>query len=643
MPNLQCIIDELKIHYSRSYPKPNFTPYEVALMQEASAQWRASFGNIGFSGRDAIMLSFFRSPEFKRISESPGLIQKIIAAETHLNELHSSIYPRIDSAGISVTFGSILKFGLPMAGSTDYLRLGTENADYGIDISDPNAGIKRLALARDREQRYLENTLPGLQAIAEVLGISAHFEQTQSEPIWKANFGARWHAIKDYLLSLNDIQRGEVINVPNYANTSMIDQAHWWMTGTLGCKDSPNKVAVNTFFREQKQHWDCYSGAIATHYPEYCAIPNQYKTMDALIDHFLNNHLLLDEWFGHMMTDRAHLESLVFAEYPEYLFGDGSHYKMRDIIEAMCIKVQSAPETYPAAAQQLNLRLGRVEDHLAKLYSYNPGVLIRPEQRVEPIVEAIVEQRVKPTAEPIVEQRVEPTAEPIVEQRVEPIAEPMVEQRVEPIAEPIIEQKVEPTAEPIIEQKVEPTAEPIVEQRVEPIAEPIVEQKVEPIPVIEEHPPVSSQPDAPQESDQPINWNNVIKTAMDKILKQVKADYSQFKAAALSEFIDILDDYKTRRELFEGPNPEYKVTFFCLGFGYSKTQKFAAVDALKAALTGERIDLTPHLGALKNGELGQAISKFLQTSALYTKQEIKTVSDLVNNLNHQEDNQLRFK
>lgn len=367
MPNLRALNDKLKSEFAIKHPPPEFTLEEMQLMDEVAAQWRDRFNKISFSGRDAIMLGFFRSPEFKQLCESPGLIKKLIAAESNLNHLDDTAYPRIQSGSINLTLGSILKFGLPMAASTDYLRIGTENIDKGILNNHHDPANARLGLAVNREKRYQENTLPALQAIANEVNISHEFAQEESQPEWKKNLAGRWGAICGSLLPLNDTMKGQVINVPGYANSSMIDQAHWWMSKTLGAADGNSKVPVNRFFIEQKNESECYAGPPIKECTEACFIPSKYKNLNALTAHFLNDHLLLDEWFGHMVTDRAHLESLIFAEYPEYVFSDGSKYKMRDIIGALCEKAQANPEQYKDAIDQLNLRLGRVEDHLATL------------------------------------------------------------------------------------------------------------------------------------------------------------------------------------------------------------------------------------------------------------------------------------
>ncbi|MDR3503224.1 MAG: hypothetical protein P4L79_11660 [Legionella sp.] len=386
MPNLKSINDKLKSEFAIIHPQPEFTAEEVQLMQNVAAQWRGRFNKISFSGRDGIMLGFFRSPEFKQLCESPGLIQKIIAAESNLNQLNDSVYPRIKSGTINLTFGSIIKFGLPMAATTDYLRIGTENVDKGIPKEHNDPANARLGLAVNREKRYQENTLPALQALAEELNIGQEFAQEEPQPESKKNLAGRWSALCDSLLSLNNQQKGQIINVPGYANSSMIDQAHWWMRNTLGAEDGTQKVSVNQFFIEQKNASECCEGKPINEYTETCTIPDKYKSLDELTTHFLNSHLLLDEWFGHMVTDRAHLEALVFAEYPEYAFSDGSKYKMRDIIGALCIKAQENPEQYKQAIDQLNLRLGRVEDHL-KLQNI-PLLNVQEAQQSHPMVKA---------------------------------------------------------------------------------------------------------------------------------------------------------------------------------------------------------------------------------------------------------------
>lgn len=59
---------------------------------------------------------------------------------------------------------------------------------------------------------------------------------------------------------------------------------------------------------------------------------------------------------------------------------------------------------------------------------------------------------------------------------------------------------------------------------------------------------------------------------------------------------------------------KWSLGFFCIkfNFGFSKKQKFAAVDAMRNYLmTGDSKDLTEHLPALKNGELGKICKDWL--------------------------------
>jgi hypothetical protein len=89
---------------------------------------------------------------------------------------------------------------------------------------------------------------------------------------------------------------------------------------------------------------------------------------------------------------------------------------------------------------------------------------------------------------------------------------------------------------------------------------------------------------------------------------------------------DALDSYWTQRSRNQF---QYKGFFSC--FGFSREQKKAAVEALKLALNGEAVDLVPHLGALRNGKLGERLRAVVKTRQgnLIAGTRCETVRDFV--------------
>ena len=152
------------------------------------------------------------------------------------------------------------------------------------------------------------------------------------------------------------ILAGKILFVPNYTPGSMADQAHWWMRDTFGGKDGSSNIKhINL------QH----AATMSEHVAEECTL-NNVTNVDDFVQKILNEHLLLDEWFGHMVTDRAHLIALMYADYPEYVGTDGSKFKMRDAISKLCKEVQDNKEKYPLEYEQLMVRLSKVEGDLER-------------------------------------------------------------------------------------------------------------------------------------------------------------------------------------------------------------------------------------------------------------------------------------
>jgi hypothetical protein len=124
----------------------SFTDPEKAFMSEIGQKWQSKFSDIGFCGRDARMLEFFRSGDFTELCKNRELLEKIFTVEAR-GETYPTEYVKMSSEGIDVTLGSILRFGLKATESTDWLEIGTENADGGLEI-DGTKSEEREKLAQ---------------------------------------------------------------------------------------------------------------------------------------------------------------------------------------------------------------------------------------------------------------------------------------------------------------------------------------------------------------------------------------------------------------------------------------------------------------------------------------------------------------
>lgn len=117
-----------------------------------------------------------------------------------------------------------------------------------------------------------------------------------------------------------------------------------------------------------------------------------------------------------------------------------------------------------------------------------------------------------------------------------------------------------------------------------------------------------------------------------------KQDYYElFREIAKSNFHQHLHAYHTERKDLVG---EYKYKLFCMGLGFSKTQKLEAVDALSAAISDPdkaKPITKEQLAALRNGELGKTIRSFVKAGGadilLGSEKPITTVRDFVQVLN----------
>jgi hypothetical protein len=361
--NLQVIINAIdkKIEdIQKAHPIPvSFTDQEKVFMSGIKERWQSKFNDIGFCGRDARMLEFFRSRDFTELCKNRELLEKIFTVEAR-GETYPTEYVKMSSEAIDVTLGSILRFGLKATESTDWLEIGTENADGGLEINGTKSE-EREKLAQERRKRYQENTAPALQNLATALGVQDEFNTAEPKSDYSGNLLGRWENIKKFLLETIDdndavILAGKILFVPNYTPGSMADQAHWWMRDTFGGQDGSSNIKhINL------QH----AATISEHVAEECTL-NNVTNVDDFVQKILNEHLLLDEWFGHMVTDRAHLIALMYADYPEYVGTDGSRFKMRDAISKLCKEVQDNKDKYPLEYEQLMVRLSKVEGDLER-------------------------------------------------------------------------------------------------------------------------------------------------------------------------------------------------------------------------------------------------------------------------------------
>ncbi|MGC1183272.1 hypothetical protein [Legionella sp.] len=93
-----------------------------------------------------------------------------------------------------------------------------------------------------------------------------------------------------------------------------------------------------------------------------------------------------------------------------------------------------------------------------------------------------------------------------------------------------------------------------------------------------------------------------------------------------------------------GKTKEYFYGSFLSIFQKSFTQKKDAVNALKSALNGEKVDLSEHLSTLRNGNLGKELRVFIKSGrgkALVGK-DVTTVSGFVQALQEKNSNQVKL-
>ncbi|WP_133135100.1 hypothetical protein [Legionella rowbothamii] len=106
----------------------------------------------------------------------------------------------------------------------------------------------------------------------------------------------------------------------------------------------------------------------------------------------------------------------------------------------------------------------------------------------------------------------------------------------------------------------------------------------------------------------------------------------------------VLELYREERAAIKeasGATAEYLRSSFFSSFQNSFTQESDAIDALKLALKGERVDLNEHLSILRSGGLGTVLREFVKSgvgSSLVGK-EVSTVREFVQALQQKNSNQ----
>jgi hypothetical protein len=124
--------------------------------------------------------------------------------------------------------------------------------------------------------------------------------------------------------------------------------------------------------------------------------------------------------------------------------------------------------------------------------------------------------------------------------------------------------------------------------------------------------------------------------------------YKEYYKGKEFDLVQLLDRYLEKREKVidaKGKIKEYK-NFIPL-FQKSYHQKKEAIDALKKAVNGEQVELSPHLSTLKDGELGQELRKFIKEGKanllLNEDTEVNTVTDFVKALDEKNASKAQFK
>ncbi|WED41978.1 hypothetical protein [Legionella cardiaca] len=118
--------------------------------------------------------------------------------------------------------------------------------------------------------------------------------------------------------------------------------------------------------------------------------------------------------------------------------------------------------------------------------------------------------------------------------------------------------------------------------------------------------------------------------------KQKKYDINYLLNSYLKERTAVTDSSGKTKEYFHG-------SFFSV-FQKSFTQKREAVNVLKSALEGNKVNLNEHLPTLRNGNLGKELRAFIKSgigNALVGR-EVTTVSDFVQALQEKVSNQARL-
>ncbi|WED42366.1 hypothetical protein [Legionella cardiaca] len=137
----------------------------------------------------------------------------------------------------------------------------------------------------------------------------------------------------------------------------------------------------------------------------------------------------------------------------------------------------------------------------------------------------------------------------------------------------------------------------------------------------------------------PYTWDN-----FSELYKQHQLSFTSPKETTPQETIpttpvktldDLLTSYLKQRAAVVDPETGKTKDYFhsiFVPFQKSFQQKSDAVEALKRALTGEKVDLDKHLSTLRNGKLGQDLRAFIksgQADELVGNKKVRTVREFV--------------
>ncbi len=246
----------------------------------------------------------------------------------------------------SVSFSSTIKRGLAAISHLDVLRVGTLNLNrkraYSSDPADATIVLRAKGI-QTKKDNYNNYTLPALRSLSKSLGCLSE-PSINEGPNEGQPFTQQFDMLASKINGLNDVEQNAVLQSNAATPRVLKDQVFLWLT---------------TYFA---QHGELESRTTTF-------IVTAFSNLDQMVDHFLTANILDDEWFGHVVFDRAHCKALMAANDHGIRFG-GDHkreYLMKDIIRAMCKRVDQQPGRYPNAEAQLRLRLHDVSLNLGQL------------------------------------------------------------------------------------------------------------------------------------------------------------------------------------------------------------------------------------------------------------------------------------